>query len=571
MYNEFYQFKKEPFNVTPDPDFFFMSSSHKEALAAIIYGVERRKGFIAIIGEVGLGKTTVLRSYLQQAKSDALKAVYIFNANVSFGGLLKNIYRELGLNVQAGQISELIDHLHQFLISEYKLGHNVALIVDEAQNMPTETLENLRMLSNLETAEEKLIQIVLIGQPELQERLQQKELRQLNQRIALRHTIAPLSREESLGYIRHRLERVVLSTEPVFNKSALSLISKHSQGIPRIINIVCDNALIAGFGSNKKPVTRKIVRQVIADLEGKSRWRWLRWRLTFALIVAVVLALLWMSPVRHEIASQLNQLSFATASFQGPAKYVVDNSKIIRPLKADLNRASNSGPNPQAETQATPISPQTSTGPPQVTANPGTEQHPRRDAESAGSQQQTSIEKISVEEPALAAPRTEHQQPAEQGDNVASRPSPEAKSIDLSKNEPLGDPPSARQSAKSAASPDALSADPGREGDQHSANGNQTSVDDRQNGKELASLTNPSSIRSNTDEPSPNPLPARVVKKGDNLTKLTQEAYGSVDADLLAWVRKNNPQITDIDRLLIGTRVVFPDLPNSAGRPGKFN
>lgn len=568
MYNEFYQFKKEPFNVTPDPDFFFMSSSHKEALAAIIYGVERRKGFIAIIGEVGLGKTTVLRSYLQQAKSDALKAVYIFNANVSFGGLLKNIYRELGLKLQTGQISELIDHLHQFLISEYKQGHNVALIVDEAQNMPTETLENLRMLSNLETAEEKLIQIVLIGQPELQERLQRKELRQLNQRIALRHTIAPLSREESLGYIHHRLERVALSAEPVFSKSALSLISKHSQGIPRIINIVCDNALIAGFGSNKKPVTRKIVRQVIADLEGKTSWHWLRWGMAFALLmVAVLLALLWMSPIRHEIASRLSRLSFATASIQGSTKPLVDNSKIIRPLKADLNKASDSGSTAQADNQAPPIFSHSSPSPAQLTVKLGAEQHPKRDLESADIERQISNQQGSIEELALAAARTERRQPAEQGMNNASQPAADARPIDLARNDQLAGPPSATQNLPSATPPEVSL----QEGNEPSPNGSKRSVDARQNGKEFAPSASPLVDDSTNGDRSPTPLPARVVKKGDNLTKLTQEVYGAVDADLLRWVRKNNPQIADIDRLFIGTRVVFPDLPTSAGRPDKLN
>jgi len=573
MYNEFYQFKKEPFNVTPDPDFFFMSSSHKEALAAIIYGIERRKGFIAIVGEVGLGKTTVLRSYLQQAKSDALKAVYIFNANVSFGGLLKNIYRELGLTLQTTQISEMIDHLHQFLIAQYKLGNNVALIVDEAQNMPTETLENLRMLSNLETAEEKLIQIVLIGQPELQERLQQKELRQLNQRIALRHTISPLSRDESLGYIRHRLERVALSTEPVFTKNALTLISKHSQGIPRIINIVCDNSLIAGFGSNQKPVTRRIVRQVIADLEGKSRWRLFRWGLAFALVVAVLLILFGMTSIRREIAFQINKFSLATASNSEPAKYSVENSKITRPLKPDLHRASNAQPIPQAETRVTPASPQNSANAAPFAANQTTEQNPERDTESAGSNQPTTVGETSAPERSVAATPTEKDQPADQTNNASLQPAADLKSSDHSHSVSLAAPPADNEILpKTAGTP----LDPAQEPKEHYANGPKPSAAARQGTEAPASSSNSATDTSSnsgftSSSQSPDLLPARVVKRGDNLTKLTQEVYGSVDADLIDWVKKNNPQITDIDRLLIGTRLVFPDLPGLTGRRSKLN
>ncbi len=190
MYLNFYGFKKEPFQITPDPEFLFLSPSHKEAMASIIYGIEGKKGFVAITGSVGVGKTTILRSYLDKVNREKLKIVYIFNANVSFSNLLKTIYQDLGIAAEANDVFLMVNQLHQELINIYKEGYNVVLIIDEAQNMPIETLENLRMLSNLETATEKLIQIVIIGQPEFEEMINRHELRQLKQRIAIKTVIS---------------------------------------------------------------------------------------------------------------------------------------------------------------------------------------------------------------------------------------------------------------------------------------------------------------------------------------------------------------------------------------------
>lgn len=271
MYLDFYGFRAEPFHITPDPDFLYLSPSHKEALAAIIYGVQQRKGFITITGEIGLGKTTIVRSYLERYDPNRVKTVLVFNANVSFTGLLRVIYRELGLEPPDLDPYELVHHLHTALIKEYQAGWNVVLIIDEAQNMPVETLENLRMLSNLESTKDKLVQIILIGQPELENTLNLHQLRQLKQRIAIRTTIKPLTPQESLDYIRHRLSLVHSAPREVFTQGALELIIKEAQGIPRKINIICDNAFITGFGYGRKPVTEQIVREVIADLEGRTQ------------------------------------------------------------------------------------------------------------------------------------------------------------------------------------------------------------------------------------------------------------------------------------------------------------
>ncbi len=289
MYTEFYHLKKCPFHITPDPEFLFLSPSHKQALASIIYGVEERKGFIAIVGEVGVGKTTILRSYLESVDKDRMKIIYTFNPNLSFEGVLKLISRELGVENPATDTFEMVDALHHKLIEEYREGRNVVFIIDEAQNMPVETLENLRMLSNLETSKDKLMQIVLIGQPELERVLNQYELRQLKQRIAIYSTISPLTEAESFEYIKFRLIQASSVKVPVFTKGAAQEIVRQAKGIPRSINIIADNALITGFGAQRKPVTTKIVREVVSDLKPRSKPR-LRWG--FAVFGAVVLIFL---------------------------------------------------------------------------------------------------------------------------------------------------------------------------------------------------------------------------------------------------------------------------------------
>jgi general secretion pathway protein A len=250
-----------------------------------------------ITGEVGVGKTTILRSYLEGVAKQKTKVVYIFNANVSFKNLLKTIYKELGLVAKTGDIVEMLNDLYQILMEEYKLGNTVLLIVDEAQNMPIETLENLRMLSNLETSKDKLIQIVLIGQYEFEEILNLYELRQLKQRIVIRSTIIPLSQKESVAYIHHRLDKAAVNGSPVFTRGALKKIVKEAKGIPRYLNILCDNALITGFGYKKRPVNAKIVDEVITDYKGgEKKPSLLKWVITpAALLVLFVLVLFFIS------------------------------------------------------------------------------------------------------------------------------------------------------------------------------------------------------------------------------------------------------------------------------------
>jgi general secretion pathway protein A len=269
MYEDFYRFDKAPFHVTPDPDFFYWGSSHKEALAALTYGITQRKGFIVIVGDVGLGKTSIVRFYLARLDRTKLATAYVFNANVTFTALLDTIYQELGIPDKPKDVYGMVNRLQEVFIEEYRHGRNVVLIVDEAQNMPVETLESLRVLSNLETSTEKLLQIVLVGQPEFADKLDLRQLRQLKQRIAVRCMLVPFTAAASLEYIEHRVKTAGASSLSVFTRGALRRIVRHAEGIPRRINILCDNALVTGFGYQKAPVTTAIVKEVIADLEGK--------------------------------------------------------------------------------------------------------------------------------------------------------------------------------------------------------------------------------------------------------------------------------------------------------------
>jgi general secretion pathway protein A len=291
MYLDFYGFSKAPFQTTPDADFLFLSPSHQEALASIIYGIQQRKGFIAITGEVGVGKTLILRAYLKTVDTNKQKSIYIFNPRVTFEILLTTILKEFGVEPVSSQAAEMVSQLHELLIAEYRNDGTVVLVIDEAQNIPVETLEGIRMLSNLETSTEKLIQIVLVGQPELETLLDRHELRQVRERIAVRAKILPLTNKESIAYVQHRLAHASSGKRPIFSKEALDLIVTTAQGIPRRLNILCDSALITGFGYQQSTISRKVAKEVIADLNGQSSTGFWRRRSGFALAAPLAVAL----------------------------------------------------------------------------------------------------------------------------------------------------------------------------------------------------------------------------------------------------------------------------------------
>ncbi len=264
MYHRFYGFKEQPFNITPSSHFFFPSAKHLEALNTLIYAIEERKGFVVITGEVGAGKTTICRALLNQLQTKT-KVALITNTLITRGDLLSLILEDLGVEFTRRSKVHLLSHLNRYLIQKLKENNNVVLIIDEAQNLSTSLLEEVRLLSNLETENEKLIQIIFLGQPELREKLALSRLKQLRQRIAVYYHLMPLSLEESLEYIRHRLKIASGTNRPYFSHKALELIYEFSKGVPRLINQICDNALLSGYVLEAPVIDEEIIKEEIKN------------------------------------------------------------------------------------------------------------------------------------------------------------------------------------------------------------------------------------------------------------------------------------------------------------------
>ena len=291
MYLAFFGLNEKPFSITPDPRYLYLSERHAEALAHLLYGINEAGGFVQLTGEVGTGKTTIVRSLLAQAPKNAEIAL-ILNPKMTAPEFLLTICEELGIGVPDAateSLKDLVDILSVYLLRAHAGGRRVVLVVDEAQNLAPEVLEQVRLLTNLETNTQKLLQIILIGQPELRELLARNELRQLAQRITGRYHLSPLSTEETTAYVRHRL-RVAGATADIFNRFALEEIYRLSAGVPRVINVICDRALLGGYSLDRHRITGPLVRNAASEVFGKRFTPpWLPWAGTAA--VAAILAL----------------------------------------------------------------------------------------------------------------------------------------------------------------------------------------------------------------------------------------------------------------------------------------
>jgi len=272
MYTNFFGFKEKPFKLVPNPEYLFLSKGHEEALAHLNYAISEGDGFVEITGEVGTGKTTLCRALLESLDQDTV-AAYIFNPKLGPKQLLKTISDELGIVYDQDNTKDLIDKLNAFLLRKKAEGKRVLILIDEAQNLTQNVLEQLRLLSNLETNKEKLLQIILVGQPELAAMLESHELRQLGQRITLRYQLSELSRSETREYIQYRLNVASQRKGIHFERSAGNHIYKYSKGVPRLINIACDRALLTAFGLNQHRITGAIAKSAIAELNGRGRYR----------------------------------------------------------------------------------------------------------------------------------------------------------------------------------------------------------------------------------------------------------------------------------------------------------
>jgi general secretion pathway protein A len=283
MYEQFYGLRENPFDVTPNPEYIYLGEHHREALAQLLYGVREKKGFIVITGEVGTGKTTLIRYLLDKLDGNGLtKTAFLFNPKLAVNDFIQYILKDLGVRVQGQTKGEYLHNLHRYLLNAYQRDERVILIVDEAQGLKPELLEEIRLLSNLETSRSKLLQIVLLGQPELDKTLSQPEFRQLRQRINLRYHLEPLSEKETKEYIGKRL-RIAGAREPIFTEKAIKEIYLKSGGIPRLINILCDNALLNGYALDQKLIDKGSVREVAKDLNLKKRSR----RMLFLFLVCI--------------------------------------------------------------------------------------------------------------------------------------------------------------------------------------------------------------------------------------------------------------------------------------------
>jgi general secretion pathway protein A len=299
MYAAYFGLKQEPFSIAPDPRLLFMSEQHREALAHLLYGVQGGGGFVLLTGEIGTGKTTVCRSFLEQVPRQ-VQLAYIFNPKLTVLELLETVCHEFGVPMdlpahRAATVKDYLDPLNEFLLRSHAAGRNSVLVIDEAQNLAPEVLEQLRLLTNLETSERKLLQIILIGQPELRDMLARPELEQLAQRVIARYHLRAMAPQESELYVRHRLEACGLQRPLPFNRAALRSIHAATGGVPRRINLLCDRALLGAYANGQGEVTRRVVRQAAAEVfprGSQPRQAWSRTALTAAVALVAAAGLL---------------------------------------------------------------------------------------------------------------------------------------------------------------------------------------------------------------------------------------------------------------------------------------
>jgi general secretion pathway protein A len=267
MYKSFFGLKENPFNVNPDPRYLFFTDQIEETLTGLMYGIQTRKGFITLTGEVGTGKTTLINRLLEWLHQRRARTAFLFNSRMNTNQLFDFILAEFDIACDSKSKSQQLMKLNHWLLDRYRMGETVVLIVDEAQNLTFPVLEEIRLLTNLETSTEKLLQIVLSGQPELEERLRLPELRQLRQRIMVRCKTAQLTKEETHQYVNDRLKTAGANAGAIFSSQALDAVHLYSMGIPRVINLLCEHALVNAYAENQRPIPPKVIEEVAREFQ----------------------------------------------------------------------------------------------------------------------------------------------------------------------------------------------------------------------------------------------------------------------------------------------------------------
>jgi general secretion pathway protein A len=370
MYENFFSFNEKPFKLVPNPAYLFLSKSHEEALAHLNYALAQGDGFVEITGEVGTGKTTLCRSFLETLDKNTI-AAYIFNPRLGPKQLIKTINDELGIKYDTDNTKDLIDRLNNFLMRQKAAGKKVILLIDEAQNLSRNILEQLRLLSNLETSREKLLQIILVGQPELSEILDSHELRQLGQRITLRYHLTPLNYKETVAYIKFRINIASRKAGIKFDRSAFRQIYNYSEGIPRVINIACDRVLLTAFGLSQHKISGSVARASIKELKSRGARR--KYDITYgnkAIALFAALALILVAVIfRQPILRGFEAFFIKTQSPMVEASTEAESNERATATLAENQEIAATEPNPQKVEEAA-VAPDSSLEPEPVADTP---------------------------------------------------------------------------------------------------------------------------------------------------------------------------------------------------------
>ena len=606
MYCEFYQLREPPFNVTPDPKFLYLNARYREAIASLNYGITQRKGFITLIGEAGTGKTTLLNKLLEELDTKT-KSVFIFNTNVTFEEILEYMFAEFALPVHNGKKLYMLQRLNSFLLEELRGGGNVALLIDEAQDLEFSVLEDLRLLSNLETAKEKILQIVLSGQPELGQKLSNPILRQLRQRIGINCRLLPLSRDEITEYVQYRLQAAGCPDLKLFSREAEEQVYHFSRGIPRLVNVVCDNALVIGYALGKKRIGADVITEAAADLLSVEPSReelderpievsapppliapQSRWRTRLGVIGLVVMAMvLGLLSVGRTVLSKRTDERVAVVPETRKLEVIRPGSE---PKGAGIEIASGGAdgrddtklpPAADADSAREPAAPSRGSAPAADTVNaaavPDSRDRPvpqpldarvREGAISPGGSKEPAMvalvpkevapSEMRAAEPVQAEPKTKpfDNAPVRGSEPVAAAPQ---RVIAPPIAPDAGIPPAAAPVPKPV-SVAALPQEPAAKPEQGAALPSTSKVPSSATAAESDSVRGPGSGDGSSPRLDGVNFESVVVRNGDSMSQIAVRKYGQASYTILDLLKLANPELTDIDVITVGQTIKLPEL-----------